>query len=221
MTQRRSLFLKIGTRRDGSLSRLICSSTAGRVGPGVWQGGARTSITLTIFCADVPSLLSGRRFPLAIAICVIVVLSGCLGQFASDESTSTCSEERLTPVPFPDRPASLTNDSVSAFVATLEEAYLYNQYAGDENITKITFDSEPDTVTRLDDGWLVRIESLFALYDCAGGALGVSDGHHSVSCFINESAVYREGGDSPGSDPRDGGIPIRVGNTTTAETRQE
>lgn len=161
-----------------------------------------------------------RRGLLLLVIVPVVAFSGCLGQLGttptSTEDSNTCPDERVTPVPYPDRPATLTSDSVHAFITDLEQAYVYNREADEGNVTNISFDPEPDNVTRLDDGWVVRIETGVSEYSCTNGTLSVGDGYYTARYFLNESAIYRaqDGGDGPVGDPRKYGTKIRTSNAT-------
>ena len=160
-----------------------------------------------------------RSVLLALAVAALVVLGGCLGHFGAGSSSSgteaDCPRERVTSVPYPDRPATLTNESVRAFVADLERAHVLTREAEDD-ATKVSFDPGPDDVTRVDDGWSVRVETGLSTYACTDGSLAVGDGYYTARYFVNETAVYRvqEGGDGSVPDPREHGERIRVGNET-------
>ena len=164
--------------------------------------------------ADVSTALPPRGVIIWLMAVSLVLAGGCQSDGSSRTTSSRCSET-VTPVPYPERPATLTNDSVRPFVADLERAYQSLRAAPDENITNVTFDPTPDTVTATDDGWLVRIESGYVVYDCAGGGLGVTDGYLYVTYFVNKSAVYRAQGDETGIDPRVDGTGIQVSNSST------
>ena len=163
-----------------------------------------------------------RSVLLALAVVSLAVLGGCpahLGaEWSGPETEADCPRERVTSIPYPDRPATLTNESVRAFVADLERAYVHSREA-ERDVTKVSFDPEPDDVTRLDDGWSVRIETGLSTYTCTDGGLAVGDGYYTARYFVNESAVYRvqEGGDGPVPDPRERGDRLRVANVTTDE----
>lgn len=171
-----------------------------------------------------PASALHRSVLLALAVVSVVALGGCLGHLDSDstgpetETETDCPKEQVTPVPYPDRPASLTNESVRAFVADLERAYVHTREA-DGEATDLSFDPEPDDVTRMEDGWSVRVETGIATYSCAGGNLAVGDGHYTARYFVNESAVYRaqDAGDGAVPDPRERGKRIRVGDETVDE----
>ena len=162
-----------------------------------------------------------RSVLLLLVIVSLVALGGCLGQFGTEptnpEDQNTCRDAQVTSVPYPDRPATLTNESVQGFIADLERAYIYNREADEGNVTDISFDPEPDDVTRLKDGWSVRLETGISEYRCVDGALSVGDGYYTARYFLNESAIYRaqDGGDGPVEDPRKYGTRIRTGNATS------
>lgn len=162
-----------------------------------------------------------RSVLLALAVASLVVLGGCLAHFgvgsSSPETEADCPRERVTPVPYPDRPATLTNESVRAFVADLERAHVLTREA-ERDATKVSFDPEPDDVTRVDDGWSVRVETGLSTYTCTDGSLAVGDGYYTVRYFVNETAVYRvqDGGDGPVPEPREHGERIRVTNETSS-----
>ncbi|WP_435176332.1 hypothetical protein [Halorussus sp. AFM4] len=166
-----------------------------------------------------PASTASRRALLAVAVVSLAILGGCLGQSGGQPSEtaerSDCPDDRITPVPYPDPPAELTNESVRAFVADLERAYVYTHETG-ENVTRLAFDPEPDAVTRLADGWSVRVETGLSRYSCADGTFAVGDGYYTARYFLNESVVYRirEGGAGPVADPREHGTRLRVGNAT-------
>jgi hypothetical protein len=167
-----------------------------------------------------PPLTLHRSVLLLLVIVSLVALGGCLSQFGTESTNpgdrNTCPDEQVTSVPYPDRPATLTNESVQAFIADLEQAYVYNREADEGNVTNISFDPEPDDVIQLEDGWSLRLETGISEYRCVDGSLSVGDGYYTARYFLNESAIYRaqNGGDGPVGDPRKYGTRIRTSNAT-------
>lgn len=155
-----------------------------------------------------------RRLLVALVCCSLVTVGGCLGVGESTKTESNCPDERVTPVPYPDRPATLTNDSVGTFVSDVERAYLNGEYA-DGNTTSVGVDLDPDRVNRTDDGWVVTVESLFSTHHCVDGSLGVSDGTHRVQYFVNESAVFRLEHGRANETPRGDGMALRLWTEST------
>lgn len=148
-------------------------------------------------------------------------LAGCLSSAPSSTPTLTssntptstqagnCPPERVTPLSYPERPVTLSNESVRTFAADLERAYVYSREGGPD-VVDISFDPEPDEVTRVDDGWMVRIETSKSKEVCNDGSLGVGDAHYTARYFINESHIYRadEAFSGPVPDPREEGFLI-------------
>ena len=165
-----------------------------------------------------PSTRSSHRLVLAAAVLSLVVLGSCLAQSEPSGEFDRCRRDPVTAVPYPDRPASLTNESVRTFAANLEEAYVLDRKVRDNGTVEVSFDPQPDEVTELDDGWSVRIDTGLSVYTCTDGSLAVSDGAYVARYFINESAVYRsDSGSRPVADPRERGVRIRPGNATSNE----
>lgn len=95
--------------------------------------------------------------------------------------------ERVTSVPPPEIPDTLTNESVAAFAEAFERARIYREYDADMRAT-IEMGVEANQVNHTDEGWFVHLSGGYTIYDCAG----VADGKTSVQYFVNETAVYRE-----------------------------
>lgn len=157
-----------------------------------------------------------RTLLLVFVVLPLIIVSGCLGPLKQTQPSGSCTEKRLTPAPYPDRPATLSTESVRTFVADLERAYVYAREASDGDVVNVSFDPEPDEVTRLEDGWSVRIETGFSQYTCLDGSLAVGDGYYTARYFLNESAIYRaqDGGAGPVADPREQGTRIHIANRT-------
>ncbi|MFD1512700.1 hypothetical protein [Halomarina rubra] len=152
---------------------------------------------------------------LVLAVVALLLTSGCLG-WSSAAPRDDCPDERVTAVPYPDRPATLTNETVRAFVADLEEAYTYGRHADGDHV-EVAFDPEPDRVDRTGEGWFVTVETAQSTRVCSNGTVGVSDGgERTIRYFVNDSAVFRDLARSPGEDPREYGVRIRVGATENA-----
>jgi hypothetical protein len=138
-------------------------------------------------------------------------LTGCLG--GSDEADSRsqkCAQSPVTPVSYPDRPESLTNQTVTGYATELERAYQYRR-AGNDTV-EIHLGRAAASVNRTETGSLVQMEFGLSVYTCTDGVRSVGDGYYSVRYFINETAVYRaqRGGSGDVPDPREHGERIRV-----------
>lgn len=140
-------------------------------------------------------------------------LAGCVGQ-STRPGQDACPDGEVTPIPYPDRPTTLTNESVHRFVADLERAYVYDRESESGTVVSISMDPEPDEVTKVDDGWAVRIETGFSKETCQDGARAVGDGYYTVRYFLNESHIYRaqDGGAGSAPDPREQGTRITTTN---------
>lgn len=101
---------------------------------------------------------------------------------------------RVTSIPYPEIPDTLTNDSVAAFAEEVERAYFYREHAGHvANFTSV--DSSAVEVNRTDGGWLVYVRDRgYSIHRCYGpDKPGVAMEGTWAHYFINESAVYRQG----------------------------
>ena len=115
-------------------------------------------------------------------------LTGCLGQ-STLSGQEACPDGEMTPVSYPERPKSLTNKSVSRFVAELERAHIYSRESELGNVESISMDPQPDEVTQVDDGWIVRIETGFSKETCQDGNRAVGDGYYTARYLLNESHI--------------------------------
>lgn len=76
----------------------------------------------------------------------------------------------------------------------------------------VSFDPEPESVTRVKSGWEAQIETSLTAYSCPDGSL--EHGHRAYTAYyvVDESGVYRvEDGDEGSVDPREDGTKLPVG----------
>jgi len=100
-----------------------------------------------------------------------------------------CEYGRVTATPYPDVPATLTNETVSEFAEGFERARLLERHAGDEK--NLTYRISTDSVNRTGDGWLVHLTGGFAEKGCRGTGSYVADGGVGAQYLVTETAVYR------------------------------
>lgn len=144
-----------------------------------------------------------------------VSLSGCLSQgFMSAEQTDSPTpspdgefgycpavpdSRRVEVPPWPDRPDSLTRETVKRFVTRFEEAFRARIVLpkGTDNIeaVHVSASATDDDVTRTDEGWLVQFsvsEPDFVLRSPTPTESPHSDPPiYPVSYFVSDDAVFR------------------------------
>lgn len=151
-----------------------------------------------------------RRSALLGSLGMIGVIGGCTGS-RSTTPESSCSYKRVTSVPLPEPPASLTTDSVMAYVTKVEQAYQYRKNA-DGDIVEFDVNQMDSTVEPTDDGYLVTLNIAFSAKSCHDGSLGVGSGGYQVRYHINGTTVYRAQIEDAHSDldPRKEGTQLPV-----------
>jgi len=138
-------------------------------------------------------------------VLALVGSSGCLG--AGPLLGGGCEYGRVTATPYPDVPATLTNETVSEFAEGFERARLLERHAGDGR--NLTYRIIADSVNRTGDGWLVHLTGGFVEKGCHGTGSYVADGVVGAQYFVNETAVYRADAYWNSSvDPRENGTKV-------------
>ena len=130
-----------------------------------------------------------RRSALLGSIGVIGTFTGCSGN-QSTTPDSTCPYKRVTAVPLPDPPASLTADSAVTYATKVEQAYQYRKNA-DGDTVEFDVNRMDSTVEQNDSGYLVTLNIAFSAKSCHDGSLGVGSGGYQVRYHINRTTVYR------------------------------
>jgi hypothetical protein len=151
---------------------------------------------------------SRREYLSVLGVVATGMAAGCLGTRGPPEH---CPAETITPIEYPERPETLTEESVSSFVAEVERAYMYRDYANDDYVY-VGFDPTPDEVRQVDDGWEARIETSLSGYACDEGEMGHGDGAYTAYYYLNETSVYRiDNTKTESPDPRANGTKLPVG----------
>lgn len=150
-----------------------------------------------------------RRSALLGSAGIIGAVAGCSGT-ESTTPESSCPYTRITPVPLPEPPTSLTGDSAVTYATKLEQAYQYREQA-DGDTVEFDVNQMDSTAEQTDDGYLVTLNIAFSAKSCHGGSLGVGSGGYQVRYYINETTVYRAQIDDMQSElnPREKGTQLR------------
>lgn len=156
------------------------------------------------------------------------VLAGCLGegnapaQPTHSPTQSPPVETRVEVPACPDRPASLTYDSVVRYAIQFEKAYTTRVILQEnDRVTYVQFkqlagmyDGEPNAeISRVDDGWVVRFSVTPAYgyrpHEGTAESVHVDPAQYTANYFISATTVYRQKiGDGTPGDPRQTGTVV-------------
>lgn len=123
----------------------------------------------------------------AVAVGIVVLLTGCLGGFASGDAI----EERE----YPDRPPELTEETVGPYVAEYEEVYRYNAIVREEaeRIQEIVVGAGVVSITPRDGGYEVGFYWTFG-DDGSDQPTGIADGQpYEATYSVNATTTERLG----------------------------
>lgn len=140
-----------------------------------------------------------RRHLIGLIGSILVGTSGCQG---FPGQSDFCQYDTVTPIPTPEMPESLTQDSATEFVVEYERARYYQLEAGRQANASIRVTVE--AANRTDEGWMITLGGGIGIETCNGR------GHGPITTkyFLNDNAVYREERGGTSVDPRNNGTRV-------------
>jgi hypothetical protein len=127
----------------------------------------------------------------AVAVVVLVCLSGCLGAAIGDGA--------IDKKEYPDRPPTLNEETAGPYVAAYEEVYRHNVIVDEETetIREIVVGAGIVSVNERDDGYEVVVSVGFYWTfgdDGTGQPTGIADGRpYEATYFVNDTRTERLG----------------------------
>jgi hypothetical protein len=156
-----------------------------------------------------------------LGLALVLVLAGCTGgspvgssptETMNETSTPTATttpagDSPLTPKPLPERPETLTQESVVEFAKSYEQAYKWNQELTNNTLNMTINPVRSNVLNTTETGYVVHLEVGFSQTLRSDGDQMAGGGFYTANYFINETTIMRAeagGQQRPGPNPRNG-----------------